>query len=232
MSAPAPEIDPTEMNQLLKEFDTIQEKLEDENRLLWVKYELKKVPLYERRREVVARLPQFWTTALENHNVLGEKIDESEEELFAELKDIWVDRDAKDPRKSKLTLTFDENPIINEREVSIAVEGDLDDGKFKKTVSKVTYKKDLNAESLFHTLLSEDAKVEHLLIILINDLFPEALVYYAGKDEEYEEDMDLGDMVSEEEEEQDDEEEEEQDDEEEEPHEYENANIKKMKMTK
>ncbi|KAK9466277.1 hypothetical protein V1512DRAFT_291814 [Lipomyces arxii] len=71
-------------------------------------------PLYERRKELVKNIENFWAFVLQQ---AGEDFDQyltpQDAELIEEVSDILVERDDVDPRTFTITFTFNENDFMD-----------------------------------------------------------------------------------------------------------------------
>ncbi|KAF9963916.1 hypothetical protein BGZ65_006326 [Modicella reniformis] len=192
------------------------------------------LPIYEKRREVIARIPKFWSAVMQNHRGLSELIEEVDLPVLEHLTDLWVKHDTKDARSYEIIFTFKENPYFTNKElikkitlkddepVSETFEINWKEGKdlTAKDPSKKRKKGDNEddaSDSFFVWFKDEDI---HLGDFFVQEIFPEALRQvniYAGVDDDevdFEEEEDDASVDLEDEE---DDEEEEDEDEEEKP---------------
>lgn len=61
--------------------------------------QMKLIPVYEKRRQVVKSIPKFWPVALMNHSLFAFHVQHSADQLaLSYLEDLWVAKDSKEPR--------------------------------------------------------------------------------------------------------------------------------------
>lgn len=66
--------------------------------------DLKRLPLMKKRNEMLKRIPEFWLTAMRNHEVLQSLIEPEDLEILSCLDSIDVTRPENDNRVYSLTL--------------------------------------------------------------------------------------------------------------------------------
>jgi len=78
------------------------------------------VPFYEKRREKLKSIPNFWTTVLQNDTMFFRVYGNHPEDLEAlkYLEDIHVSRHKPDPRAYTLEFHFKENPFFSDKVLS------------------------------------------------------------------------------------------------------------------
>ncbi|KAK3827698.1 MAG: hypothetical protein J3Q66DRAFT_320910 [Benniella sp.] len=147
-------------------------------------------PVYEKRREVIAKLPKFWSVVIQNHSELLQVNEATDLPILEHLTDIWVNYDPKDSRNFDIIFTFKENPFFTNKELvkkivfkddestSEAVKIDWKEGK---DPSKKRKKGDDDEplESFFSWFDDEDAQLSE---IFAEKIFPEAISIFAGED--------------------------------------------------
>ncbi|KAG5648226.1 hypothetical protein DXG03_006183 [Asterophora parasitica] len=78
--------------------------------------QLKLVPSYEKRRQVLAGIPKFWPVALMNNSIFAYHAQHSADQLaLSYLEDVWVERDPAEPRCYTIEFTFKENPYFTDK---------------------------------------------------------------------------------------------------------------------
>ncbi|CAD7699081.1 unnamed protein product [Ostreobium quekettii] len=78
-------------------------------------------PIYVKRGEVIAKIPEFWKTAFLNHHVLSDLITEDDEEALFYLSEVMVD-DSEDIKSGfKITFRFKANPYFEDAELQKSV---------------------------------------------------------------------------------------------------------------
>ncbi|CAG8453779.1 12047_t:CDS:2 [Acaulospora morrowiae] len=74
-------------------------------------------PIYEKRRKVFEKIPDFWTTVFVKHPIVGTYLDYNDNEVIRHVKDLIIERDEKDLETYKIILTFSENPYFSNTEL-------------------------------------------------------------------------------------------------------------------
>lgn len=113
------------LNNLIDEQSAAIIKLEQE-------YVVKLMPIYEERQKVIAKVPNFWTTAINNHTDLQGEMTEADLEAMKYLKEIKVDTRSKEEivdgeegeepvtktLNYSVTFVFNENPYFTDSEIT------------------------------------------------------------------------------------------------------------------
>ncbi|KAG8924521.1 hypothetical protein FRC00_005030 [Tulasnella sp. 408] len=72
-------------------------------------------PFYEERRAVVSKIPKFWPHVLENHGPMEMELQHRDDIVaMSYLTDLWIVRDAKEPRAFTAEFYFSENPYFSD----------------------------------------------------------------------------------------------------------------------
>ncbi|EJD55141.1 hypothetical protein AURDEDRAFT_109595 [Auricularia subglabra TFB-10046 SS5] len=72
-------------------------------------------PLYEKRRSVLKSIPKFWYQALMNCDEFAIHAQhEDDVSALSYIEDLWVERDAAEPRCFTIEMHFKENPYFND----------------------------------------------------------------------------------------------------------------------
>ncbi|KAI7820961.1 hypothetical protein BC939DRAFT_456685 [Gamsiella multidivaricata] len=147
-------------------------------------------PIFEKRREIVAEIPGFWSTVLQNHMATTELLSESDRPVLEHLTDVWVKHDPKDIRNYEIVFTFKENPYFGNKELikKIIVKDDepttevfkIDWKEGKDVTLKDPSKKRKSgaddaanaADSFFSWFADEDASLANFFV---QEVFPDAL---------------------------------------------------------
>ncbi|BFZ61882.1 hypothetical protein YB2330_002960 [Saitoella coloradoensis] len=203
----APPVDPaifSELGDLESQFSTAElQLLKEQSRIF--------EPLYAKRDKIIARIPGFWPTVLEQieEDCLTDNIDFDDVDLLRNLKALSVKRDKDEPRTLTLTFEFEENEFLGEKSCRIVKrftytegeEGEAGEEGGVLTSKKVNLEwkdgKDLtkNAGSFFHFFSwtgngKDKCPGEELAMLIAEDMYPNALKYYTEAVNEDEEDFD------------------------------------------
>jgi len=180
-------------------------------------------PIYSKRRDILKKVPNFWGTAMSNHDIISNLFgDVSNQDLLNHITDFHVEYDEENPDKYTVSATFSKNDHFeNEtltKTITVSEEGETAEvekatinwrnGKGPKTKKRKADDDDEPA-SLIEWFTDED----HILgSLLRDDFFPDAIRYYNGDEEDFDEDdeeLEEIELGSEDEDEEDEEEEEE-----------------------
>ncbi len=77
------------------------------------KYNKLRRPFYDKRNEIIKRIPKFWLTAFINHPQISAIIEEDEEECLQYLNKLEVEEFEDIKSGYRIKLFFDENPYFS-----------------------------------------------------------------------------------------------------------------------
>ncbi|KAF9298995.1 hypothetical protein BGZ88_002655 [Linnemannia elongata] len=160
------------------------------------RYELM-LPIFERRRKVIAEIPNFWPTLFKLNDGTSQMLEEADLPIIDHLTDIWVKHDPKDVRNYEIVFTFSDNEYFTNKELikKVVLNGDEQTAekftinwKEGKDVTKNSKRKkdaDESSDSFFSWFADDDA---NLADYIANQLFTEALHLYmnGGEDGDFE----------------------------------------------
>ncbi|KAF9481725.1 hypothetical protein BDN70DRAFT_876050 [Pholiota conissans] len=73
-------------------------------------------PVYEKRRQVVKAIPNFWPVALMRHNLFGYYAQHNADQTaLSYLEDLWVEKDPNEHRCFTIEFHFKDNQFFNDR---------------------------------------------------------------------------------------------------------------------
>lgn len=102
------EIDATQ-----NEIDSLNEQASEEILKVEQKYNKLRRPFYDKRNDIIKRIPKFWLTAFINHPQISAIIDEDEEECLQFLNKLEVEEFEDIKSGYRIRLFFDENPYFS-----------------------------------------------------------------------------------------------------------------------
>ncbi|KAG0003110.1 hypothetical protein BGZ80_007727 [Entomortierella chlamydospora] len=215
------EVDHAALEAVQEEIEALAKLTEDAELEIALKRNELMTPVFEKRREIIAKIPKFWPTVLQLSDAFSTLIEEHDLPVLEHLTDVWVKNDPKDARLFDIVFTFSENPYFTNKEVikRVLVRKDEDgedepygadfkiDWKEGKDLTNLKRKKDEESSpsSFFEWFNDEDV---NLAQFIVQDFFPEALSIYTNGGED-----DFGDDQSEDLEDEEDEDEEEEEEE-------------------
>ncbi|KAI9496462.1 hypothetical protein BDB00DRAFT_758242 [Zychaea mexicana] len=168
-----------------QEFANIQEEAQKAARQVELYTRKLMVPIWEKRRDTIKKIPGFWTQAIGN-TPLFLSPSENDIEAVENLTDFHVEYDEARPDYRKVVATFKKNDVFK-----------------NETLTKPSKKRkaDEDDESNLSFLEFFGSNDNTIGGILADDIFPGALEYFQGEDDEDDEDADEIDLGSEDDEE-------------------------------
>ncbi|XP_016932133.3 protein SET [Drosophila suzukii] len=97
------------------EIDALNEKASEEILKVEQKYNKLRKPCYEKRSELVKRIPNFWVTSFINHPQVSGILDEEEEECLHALNKLEVEEFEDIKSGYRINFHFDENPYFENK---------------------------------------------------------------------------------------------------------------------
>lgn len=224
-----------EIDSCQNEIDALNEKASEEILKVEQKYNSLRKPFFQKRNEIIQRIPSFWVTAIVNHPQISGILEEEEEECLQFMQKLEVEEFEDIKSGYRIHFHFEENPYFEnkvltkefnlgssgETPVSMSTtikwkpERDLTKMLPKKAMAN-RRKRGLEYRTFFDWFMDNNDPINDDIAELIkDDLWPNPLQYYLVPDIEVEPeaeedgaDDDFGDEDEEEEDEIEDEEEE------------------------
>merc|ERR1712080_522525 len=94
------------------EIDALNEKASEEILKVEQKYNKLRKPLFEKRNEIIKKIPNFWVTAFVNHPQISAILEEDEEECLHYLSQLEVEEFEDIKSGYRIKFHFDENPYF------------------------------------------------------------------------------------------------------------------------
>ncbi|XP_055636885.1 protein SET [Toxorhynchites rutilus septentrionalis] len=217
------------------EIDTLNEKASEEILKVEQKYNALRKPYFQKRNEIIKRIPSFWVTAIVNHPQISGILEEEEEECLQFMEKLEVEEFEDIKSGYRIHFYFDENPYFENKvltkEFNLGSSGETPvststaikwkpDRDLTKMLPKKAManrrKRGLEYRTFFDWFTDNNDPINDDIAELIkDDLWPNPLQYYLVPDIEVEPeaeedgaDEDFGDEAEEEEDEVEEEEEE------------------------
>jgi len=124
------------------EIDSLNEKASDEILKVEQKYNKLRKPHFEKRNELIKRIPNFWVTAFVNHPQISAILDEDEEECLHYLTKVEVEEFDDIKSGYRLKFHFDENPFFSNN--ILTKEFHLGAAEPASTSTEIKWKPDMN----------------------------------------------------------------------------------------
>jgi len=193
------------IDEVQNEIDRLNEQASEEILKVEQKYNKMRQPHFQRRTELISKIPNFWVTAFVNHPQVSALLSEEDEEALQYLKKVEVQEFEDIKSGYKINFYFDENPYFENK--CITKEFHLNEtGEPSSKSTPITWKagKDLTKsktagqkgdhkrshaeqESFFGWFLDHnDAGADELGEVIKDDIWPNPLQYYLASEIEEE----------------------------------------------
>jgi len=196
-----------EIDSCQNEIDAMNEKASEEILKVEQKYNMLRKPFFDKRNEIITKIPKFWLTSFINHPQLSIIIEEDEEDALQHLSKLEVEEFEDIKSGFKIRFFFDTNPYF-ENDV-LSKEYQLDNkGDPTSTSSQIKWKEgfDLIAKAAQKAALqkgqrkrklenrtffswytdNEDPSNDEIGEIIKDDMWPNPLQYFLVPDLEVE----------------------------------------------
>jgi template-activating factor I len=208
-----------EIDACQNEIDAHNEKASEEILKVEQKYNKLRKPHFEKRNELIKRIPNFWVTAFVNHPQISAILDEEEEECLHYLTKVEVEEFDDIKSGYRIKFHFDENPFF-ENDV-LTKEFHLGTAEPTSTSTDIEWKENMNLlergdpadktgrkRTHMETLRSffgwftdnTDASADDVAEVIKDDMWPNPLQYFLVPDVDIGENGDLEDSEGEDEE--------------------------------
>jgi len=176
------------LDELQQELDKLEQTAAEEIIALQKKYNGKKKPIYQERAKAIKQIPQFWSKAFANHQLLNSVLTDKDAEVFKYLESLDV-ADFEDVKLGfRIELRFKSNPWFKNpvlfKEFRYTDEGEFEsvepsviDWKEGKNLAIQNVDDDSQQESFFSFWFdktNEDTEVAEM----IKDIFASPAKYY------------------------------------------------------
>lgn len=206
------------IDEVQNEIDRLNEQASEEILKVEQKYNKLRQPHFQRRTELISKIPNFWVTAFVNHPQVSALLSEEDEEALQYLKKVEVQEFEDIKSGYRINFYFDDNPYFDNK--CISKEFHLNEtgepsskstpinwkpGKtlLKTAGAKGDKRSHSEQDSFFSWFLNhDDAGADELGEVIKDDIWPNPLQYYLASEIEEEggegEDDDGGDEEGEE----------------------------------
>ncbi|KAK7070321.1 hypothetical protein SK128_003869 [Halocaridina rubra] len=199
-----------EIDSCQNEIDQLNEKASEEILKVEQKYNKLRKPNFEKRSEIIQRIPNFWVTAFVNHPQISAILEEEEEECLHYLTKLDVEEFDDIKSGYRIKFYFDENPYFGNdvltKEFHLGSTGDpasqSTDIKWKAGHNLVERfrqrmqqgeksgsgrKRSLDVRSFFSWFSDHgDPSADEIAEVIKDDMFPNPLQYFLVPDIEVE----------------------------------------------
>jgi len=202
------------------EIDAMNEKASEEILKVEQKYNQLRRPFFDKRNEIIARIPKFWLTAFINHPQISSIIEEDEEDALQYLSKLEVEEFEDIKSGYKIKFYFSTNPYFSNeslcKEFQLGSSGDptssSTDIEWKQgynltakaeqraALAKGSRKRQLETRTFFTWFCDNmDPSQDDVAEVIKDDLWPNPLQYFLVPDIEVENGGDEEDLEDEEE---------------------------------
>ncbi|XP_076042960.1 NAP domain-containing protein SET isoform X4 [Oratosquilla oratoria] len=197
-----------EIDSCQNEIDQLNEKASEEILKVEQKYNKLRKPFFEKRNEIIKKIPNFWVTAFVNHPQISAILEEEEEECLHYLTKLDVEEFDDIKSGYRIKFYFDENPYFENncltKEFHLGSTGDpasqsteikWKEGnnlveRFKRRMQAEKMagrKRPLEVRSFFSWYLDHgDPSADDIAEVIKDDMWPNPLQYFLVPDIEVE----------------------------------------------
>jgi len=187
------------------EIDGLNEKASEEILKVEQKYNKLRKPHFEKRNELIKKIPNFWVTAFVNHPQISAVLDEEEEECLHYLTKVEVEEFDDIKSGYRIKFHFDENPFFDNdvltKEFHLGTAEPASSStqiKWKEGMNLATRQDQVDAKAgrkrahppprTFFTWFCDntDASADDIAEVIKDDMWPNPLQYFLVPD------MDIG----------------------------------------
>lgn len=208
-----------EIDACQNEIDALNEKASEEILKVEQKYNKSRKPYFEKRNDIIKRIPNFWVTAFVNHPQISAILEEDEEDCLHYLSKLEVEEFEDIKSGYRINFHFDENPYFENdvltKEFHLGSSGDpasqstgirWKEGhdlsrKGKDKAAEKGRKRPAEQRTFFSWFTDHgDPSADDIAEVIKDDMWPNPLQYYLVPDIEVENGVEGDDDNSDEEE--------------------------------
>ncbi|XP_076343913.1 protein SET-like [Tachypleus tridentatus] len=204
-----------EIDACQNEIDALNEKASEEILKVEQKYNKLRKPFFDKRNDLIEKIPNFWVTAFVNHPQISAILDEEEEECLHFMSKLEVEEFEDIKSGYRIKFFFDENPYFENnvivKEFHLGSSGDpashsttikWKDGmdltkkqKERQAQMKNSQKRRHELPRTFFLWFSDhgDASADDIAEVIKDDMWPNPLQYFLVPDIEVENGLDEDD---------------------------------------
>jgi len=94
------------------EIERLNEEASEEILTVEQKYNKQRLPIYKKRNEIIVKIPKFWETALVNHPLISNYMNEDDRQILSHLSKVEVEEFEDIKSGYKISFFFDANPFF------------------------------------------------------------------------------------------------------------------------
>jgi template-activating factor I len=188
-----------QIDEVQNEIDRLNEQASEEILKVEQKYNKLRQPYFQKRSDLISKIPNFWVTAFVNHPQVSALLTEEDEEILQFLSKVEVQEFEDIKSGYKINFHFDSNPYFENK--CISKEFHLNDtGEPSSKSTPITWKPGKNItnkgnskagkkrghdeqESFFSWFMDHgDAGADELGEVIKDDIWPNPLQYYLASE--------------------------------------------------
>ncbi|CAM8910880.1 hypothetical protein QQ045_031438 [Rhodiola kirilowii] len=191
------------LQEIQDQLEKINEQVSDEVLEVEQKYNKVRKPVYDKRKEIIQSIPEFWLTAFLSHPALSQLLTDEDQKIFKHLETIEVE-DLKDVKMGyTISFNFNSNPYFEDSKLSKTFNF-LEEGTVKVTSTSIKWKEGMGVsngannekkgnkrpleEESFFSWFEEgedmDEMNDEIADIIKEDLWPNPLSYFNNEGDE------------------------------------------------
>jgi template-activating factor I len=212
--------DNDETNSVLRKLNSVQEKIEQisnesAQEIIEVekKYNLKRMPIYLERNQLIKQIPEFWKTAFLNHSALSDILTKDDASVLSYLEELQVEESIEQNHFISFNFKFRSNPWFHNETISKRYIFEEDVGSRMES-TEILWKegKDLTQKKFDQGLFSywfqpsqENMEADEIADIIREEIWANPLKFYLYPQQDDDEDDENEDENSENDDEEDEE---------------------------
>uniref|UniRef100_A0A8C0DW78 Uncharacterized protein n=1 Tax=Balaenoptera musculus TaxID=9771 RepID=A0A8C0DW78_BALMU len=178
------------IDEVQNEIDRLNEQASEEILKIEQKYNKLRQPFFQKRSELIAKIPNLGVTTFVNHPQVSALLGEEDEEALHYLTRVEVTELEDIKSGYRIDFYFDENPYFENKSTEIKWKSGKDLTKrSSETQNKASRKRQLEEPESFFTWFTDhsDAGADELGEVIKDDIWPNPLQYYLVPDMDDEE---------------------------------------------
>lgn len=181
------------------ELDTLNEKASEEILKVEQKYNKLRKPFFEKRNELIKKIPNFWVSAFVNHAQIRNLVSTEEEDCIQHLKNIEIEEFEDIKSGYRIKFHFDDNPFFENKvlikEFHLASSGEptctsteivwkdtAESKELRDVISSKQRKSKVSITFFLWFLENGDASSDDIAEIIKDDLWPNPLQYFLSSE--------------------------------------------------
>jgi len=185
------------------EIERLNEEASEEILTVEQKYNKQRLPIYKKRNEIIVKIPKFWETALVNHPLISNYMNDDDRSILSHLTKVEVEEFEDIKSGYKISFFFDANPFFENsvftkefhlcdpscKSTSVAIKWKEGKDPTVKAVARGRKRAGL-AESFFLWFSMDDPVADDIGEQIKDDIWTNPLQYFLGPVDDDDEEAD------------------------------------------